>query len=84
MRQVITFSDQTISKVNEEIEKKGELPAKLDRSEGEEVISTLEKNDKLNRKHLKQRKTKKFNYLKFKPKHQSPSEENKEIIYTRK
>ena len=75
MSQVITFCDQTINKVNEEIEKtKVELHAKLDRNEREEIVSTLEKNDELNRKHLQQRKTKKFNYLKFKPKNQPPSE----------
>ena len=51
MSQVITFCDQTI-KVHEEIEKtKVELHAKLDRNEREEIISTLEKNDELNRKH---------------------------------
>ena len=31
---------------------------KLDRSESEEVISTLEKNDELNRKHLQTKKNK--------------------------
>ena len=85
MSQIITFCDQTINKVNEEIEKtKVELHAKLDRNEREEIIFTLEKNDELNRKQLQQRKTKKFNYLKFKPKNQSPSEENEEIIHTEK
>ena len=85
MSQVITFCDRTINKVNEKIEKtKVELHAKLDRNEREEIISILEKNDELNRKHLQQRKTKKFNYLKFKPKNQSPSEENEEIIHTEK
>ena len=83
--EVITFCDQTINKVNEEIEKpKVELHTKRDRNEREEITSTLEKNDELNRKHLQQRKTKKFNYLKFKPKNQSPSEENEEIIHTEK
>ena len=48
------------------------------RKKREEVISTLEKNDELNEKHIQ--KTKKFDYLKFKPKNQSPLEENKEII----
>ena len=85
MSQVITFRDRTINKVNEEIEKtKVELHAKLDRNEREDIISILEKNDELNRKHLQQRKTKKFNCLKFKPKNQSPSEENEEIIHTEK
>ena len=56
----------------------------LDRSEREEIVSTLKKNNELNRKHLQQRKTKKFNYIKFKPKNQSPSEENEEIILTEK
>ena len=85
MSQVITFCHQTISKVNEVIEKtKGELNTKFDRNEREEIISALEKNDELNRKHRQQRKTKKFNYLKFKPKNQSPSAENKEIVHTEK
>ena len=85
MSQVITFCDQTINKVNEEIEKtKVELHAKLDRKEREEIISTLEKDDELDRKHLQQRETKKFNYLKFKPKNQSPLEGNKEIIHAEK
>ena len=56
----------------------------LDRSEREEIVSTLKKNNELNRKHLQQRKIKKFNYIKFKPKNQSPSEENEEIILTEK
>ena len=44
MSQLITFSDQTISKVNEEIEKtKAELRAKFDRNECKEIISTLER-----------------------------------------
>ena len=81
MSQVMTFCD----KVNEEIEKtKVELQAKLDRNEREEIISTLEKDEELNRKNLQQRKIKKFNYLKFKPKNQSLSEENEEIIHTEK
>ena len=81
----MTFCDQTINNVNEEIEKtKVELQAKLDRNEREEIISALEKDDELNRKHLQQRKIKKFNYLKFKPKSQCLSEENEEIIHTEK
>ena len=53
MLQVITFCDQTINKVNEEIEKaKAELHGKPDRNEREEIISTLEKNDELSRKKI--------------------------------
>ena len=84
MLQVITFCDQTITTANEEIEKKVELHAKLDRDEREEIIFALEKNDELNRKNLQQCKLKKFDYLKRKPKNQSPSEENEEIIHTEK
>ena len=85
MSQVITFCDQTINKVHEEIEKtKVELHAKLDRNKREEIISTLEKNDELNRKHLQQRKTKKFNYLKFKPKNQSPQKKMKKLFTQKK
>ena len=43
MLQVITFCDQTINKANEEIEKKVELHAKLDRDEREEIIFALER-----------------------------------------
>ena len=85
MSQVITFCDQTINKVNEEIEKtKVELHAKLDRNEREEIISTLEKNDELNRKHLQQRKTKKFNYLIFKPKINPPQKNTKKSFTQKK
>lgn len=42
MLQIVTFGDQTRSKVNEEIEKtKVEFHTKLDRNECEEIISTL-------------------------------------------
>ena len=90
MPQVITFFDQTISKVNEEIEKSrekkknAELHAKLDRNKSEEIISTLQKNNELNSIHLKQRKTSRFIFLKLKPKNQYLSEENEEIIHTGK
>ena len=81
MLQEITFCDQTTNKVNEEIEKtKAGLHTKRDRNKREEIISALRKNDE----HLQHRKTKKFNYLKFKLKNQSSSEENKEIIDTEK
>ena len=50
--------------------KNAELHAKPDRNESEEIISTLEKNKELNSIHLKQRKTKKFVFLKRKPKNQ--------------
>lgn len=46
------------------------MPPKLDRKEFEELIPIIEKRDKLNRKRLQQRKTKTFNYLKFKLKNQ--------------
>ena len=87
--QVITSYYQTISKINEEIEKSNkkknaELQAKLGRNESEEIISTLENNNELNSIHLKQRKAKKSNFLKLKPKNQYPSEENEEIIHTGK
>ena len=84
MSQVITFCDQTINKVNEEIEKtKVELDAKLDRNEREEIIFTLEKNDELNIKHLQQRKTKKFNYLNLNLKINPPQKKTKKL-FTRK
>ena len=55
---------------NEVKRKNAELHAKLDRNESEEIISTLEKNNELNSFHLKQRKTKKFIFLKLKPENQ--------------
>ena len=85
MSQVITFCDQTINKVNEEIEKsKVELHAKLDRNEREEIISTLEKNDELNRKHLQQRKTKKCNYLNLNLKINPPQKKAKKLFTQKK
>ena len=77
MSHILTFSDQTISKVNEELWEKGEIYVKLDINEVKEIVSTLDKNDELNRKPLKKIKTEKINYLNFKPKSPSPSEENK-------
>ena len=72
-------------KSNNQVKRKNaELHTKLDRNESEEIISTLEKNNELNSIHLKQRKIKKFNFLKLKPKNQYPSEENEEIIHTGK
>ena len=81
LQEITVTSDQTTNKVNEEIEKtKAELHTKRDRNKREEIISALRKKDE----QLQHRKTKKFNYLKFKPKNQSSSEENKEIIDTEK
>ena len=63
MADVITFCDTTIAKVSEDIEKTNtELQSKLDQSERDEIITTLRKNDEINRKYLQQRKTKKYNY----------------------
>ena len=48
---VITFCDQTLRKVIEEIQKtEAELHTKLDRNELEEIISSLEKSEGLDRK----------------------------------
>ena len=44
---------------------KAELQAEHDRNKREKIISALEKNDELNRKHPRQRKPKKFNYCKI-------------------
>ena len=66
MSQVITFCVQTISEVNGEIKKtKAELLLNLNRNEREEIIFTLERNGKLNRKYTLLEKTKKLNYLEF-------------------
>ena len=64
--------------------KNAELHAKLDRNESEEIISTLEKNNELNSIHLKQRKTKKFVFLKLKPKNQYLSLRKRRNIHTGK
>ena len=59
MSQEITFCNQTISKANQRIvKKKLNYTEKLDRNESEEIISSLEKNDELNRKHLQTKKYK--------------------------
>ena len=59
MSQEITFCNQTISNANQRIEKKKlNYTQKLDRNESEEIISSLEKNDGLNRKHLQTKKYK--------------------------
>ena len=51
MSPVITFCDQTLRKVIEEIQKtEAELHTKLDRNELEEIISSLEKSEGLDRK----------------------------------
>ena len=51
MSLVITFCDQTLRKVIEEIQKtEAELHTKLERNELEEIISSLEKSDELDRK----------------------------------
>ena len=63
---------------------KAKLHPKHDRNKREKIISVLEKNDELNRKHPRQRKTKKFNYLKFKPKNQLSSEVNEKSLATKK
>ena len=72
----------TIGKVNEKIEKTRKQ--QLERNKPEEIISIIAKNDELSKKYQQQRKTKTFFYLKFKPKNQSPSEENEEIIHIEK
>ena len=81
---VITFCDQTLRKVVEEVQKtEAELHTKLDRNELEEIISSLEKSDGLDRK-IATTKKNKFNYLKFKPKNHPRLEDNEEIIHTEK
>ena len=71
------FCDKTIENVSEGIEKiKRELNQQLNYNEREEIISALVKNDKLNKKHTEQRKRKKFNYLKYKPKIKNTSKKN--------
>ena len=68
MSGVIKFYGKTINKVSEEIEKtKTELNTKLDTNECNEIFLKLEKNGKLNRKHLQERKVKKSNYLILNP-----------------
>ena len=83
MSPVITFCDQTLRKVIEEVQKtEAELHTKLDRNELE-IISSLEKSDGLDRK-IATTKKNKFNYLKFKPKNHPRLEDNEEIIHTEK
>ena len=61
MSQVIAFCGQTISEVNGEIKKtKTELLSDFNRNKRGVIISTLERNDKLDRKHILLGKTKKL------------------------
>ena len=78
MEHTINFSKKTITNVSEEIETTHQdLSKKLDQNEKEEILSTLKKNDDVNRKHLQLRKQKKFNFLKYNPK--SNNNERNEI-----
>ena len=68
MSDVLTFWDKTIETISLEIkETQKELNNKLENKERKEIKSNLRKNEEINRKHLQQRKNKKFSYLKFKP-----------------
>ena len=67
MSDVINFCDRTIDNVSEGIGKtKRELNQQLNDNEREQIIAALQNNDEVNKKHLQQRKGKKFNYLKYK------------------
>ena len=67
MSQVIAFCGQAISEVNGEIKKtKTELLSDFNRNKRGVIISTLERNGKLDRKHMLLGKTKKLNYLELK------------------
>ena len=69
MEDVIVFCDKTVAKVSSEISAtESELNKKLQQEERQAIHETLKKNDEINRKFLQQKKNKKFNYLKFKPK----------------
>ena len=48
----------SVKQMKESKKRKLNYTQKLDRSENEEIISTLEKNDELNRKHLQTKKNK--------------------------
>ena len=67
---------KNIENISEGIEKtKRELNQQLNDNEREEIISALQKNEELNKKHQHQ-KRKKFNYLKCKSKTKNTSETN--------
>ena len=69
MEDVIVFCDKTAAKVSSEISAtESELNKKLQQEERQAIHETLKRNDGINRKFLQQKKNKKFNYLKSKPK----------------
>ena len=66
MSQLITFYDQTINKVNEEIEKKKlNHTQKLTERNLKKLFLHFKRTMNLTEKTYKKEKTKKFNYLKF-------------------
>ena len=78
MLEVINLCDRTIENISEGIAKtKRELNQQLNDNEREEIIAASQRNDEVNKKHLEQRKRKKFNYLKYKPKTENPFETRK-------
>ena len=69
MEDVIVFGDKTVAKVSSEISAtESILNIKLQQNERQAIHKTLKKDDEINRKFLQQKKNKKFNCLKFKPK----------------
>ena len=68
MSDVLTFCDKTVEAVSLEIkETQKQLNKNLENEERKEIKANLRKNEEINRKHLQQRKNKKFSYLKLKP-----------------
>ena len=72
MEDVIVFCNKTVEKVSSEISAtESELNKNLQCEERQAIHETLKENDEINRKFLQQKKIKKFNDLKCKPKQNS-------------
>ena len=65
MSHIITFSDKTIEETNDEIDQTDSI---LEKAEYEEIQKTITSNEIVTKKILNQRKFKKYNNLKHKPK----------------
>ena len=76
MEDVITFCDKAIEKITFEISViESRWNKKLQHEKWQPIYVTLKRSNESNPKFLQQKKSRKFNYLKFKPK-QTPNPES--------
>ena len=81
MEDIVSFCTKTVQETNSKIEEtQNILKHQLDRNEYDEIQKTIQTNENATKKMLHQRKFKKFNNLKYKPKPQvkATTEENEE------